>query len=317
MDIMNPDLLITAIAPVLLLLAMGFAAGKTRHFDPDQNRGFSQFALTYSLPVALFLGMAGFDRHLLLAQGPIILVMVIGYSAFFAAGYGVLRALRQSMIRSTLLAYAVSSTAAPIYGLTVLEPIYGATISSGVVGLAAVVTNLVQVSVVVYMLQAASQASGTATAGLGRSLWHTVRNPLVWAPVLGALLSLDGQPPSPMLIAILHPLAVCAPGIAIFACGLALAAYPLKLGSRTAILGSLICIVIQPAVFFAGLKLLDLHGPMAQATLVASAMATSTPSALFAQQYGACQTETATIMLLSTLGMTLSIPLAVLVSHAL
>ncbi|HEY4472649.1 MAG TPA: AEC family transporter, partial [Stellaceae bacterium] len=69
---MNPSVLISAIAPVLVMLALGFGAGKQRAFDADQAKGLSHLALSFALPAALFLGMAHFNRSLLLQQGPVV-----------------------------------------------------------------------------------------------------------------------------------------------------------------------------------------------------------------------------------------------------
>lgn len=307
---MNLVILVAAIAPVVLIFGLGYLAGKYKDFDHDQAIGFSHFALKYALPVALFLSMASFKCDLLLQQGPLVVVMIIGYSLFFGVSYLVLCMMTRDRPTAVLLGYAVSSTAAPIYGLTVLDPIYGDTVGGGVVGLAAVVTNLLQVSVVIYLLESASR-SETSRPSLARTLGKTIKNPLVWAPVLGTIVSLSGLTMPPVSVSVLKPLAVCAPGAAIFACGLALASYSLNLRSRTVILGSLVCVVLQPAVFFVALKAWGLKSAMAKAAFVASAMPTSTPSALFAQQYGKCEVETASIMLLTTLGMVVVIPATV------
>jgi len=96
---MNTASLIAAIAPVILVLALGFAAGKHHRFDPNQARGFSRLALGYALPATLFLGMAHFDRVVLLRQGPIALVMLIGYGGFFVALYWILRVLGMDKLR--------------------------------------------------------------------------------------------------------------------------------------------------------------------------------------------------------------------------
>jgi malonate transporter and related proteins len=65
----NACILISAIAPVILVLFLGFVAGKHHSFSADQAQGFSRLALTYALPATLFLGMAHFDRPLLLSRG--------------------------------------------------------------------------------------------------------------------------------------------------------------------------------------------------------------------------------------------------------
>ncbi|MDF2604150.1 AEC family transporter [Sphingomonas sp.] len=309
---MNLQLLVTAIAPVILILGLGFAAGKHHSFDNDQARGMSRLALHYALPASLFLGMAHFDRTLLLQQGPIVVVMLIGYLGFFLATYAILRVLHFDRLKAILLGYTVSSTAAPIYGLTVLVPSYGQQIGAGIVGLVALVTNLAQVSIVIFMLQAArSSKSKPSILSVGAS---TLSNPLIWCPVLGAVLALLGLNLSSMVTATLSPLAVSASGVAIFACGLALSSYPLNLTSRTVIIGSLICMVAHPALFFAMLKIWGLNSTMAQAAFVASAMPTSTPSVLFAQQNRACESEIASIMLVTTVGMILTLPASLILS---
>jgi malonate transporter len=298
--------LIAAIAPVILVLALGFGAGKRHQFDADQARGFSRLALGYALPAALFLGMAHFDRALLLQQGPIALVMLVGYSGLFLALYWVLRALHMATLEAALLGYTLTSTAVPIYGLTVLVPIYGSEVATGLVGLAALMTNLTQVSVAVFLLQSA--AKSTRAPSILATIGRSAVNPLVWAPVLGAIFALSGLRLSPYLSAALQPLAVSAAGVAIFASGLALAAHPLKLTSSSVLLGSLFCLAIQPAVFFAMMKLTGVTGTMAQATFVGSTMPIGTPAVLFAQQYGTLEAETAGIMLVTTIGMVVVLP---------
>src|SRR4051812_10524830 len=76
----NASILASAIAPVILVLALGFGAGKHHSFSADQASGLSQLALTYALPAALFLGMAQFNRSILIEQGPIAALMLVGYS---------------------------------------------------------------------------------------------------------------------------------------------------------------------------------------------------------------------------------------------
>lgn len=306
---MNLSVLISAIAPVLVMLALGFGAGKQQAFDADQARGLSHLALSFALPAALFLGMAHFNRSLLLQQGPVVLVMLIGYAALYPILFVGMRALGMDKLRAALLGYTFVSTAAPIYGLTVLVPIYGQEIGAGIVGLAALVTNLAQVSVAVFLLQSAAADRGRAPSPLV-TLGRSAANPLVWSPLAGTALALSGLQLSPYISAALTPLAVSAGGVAIFASGLVLSAHRPQLTSPAVLIGSFICLVAQPAVFFLIIKLGGFAGTTVQAAFVASAMPTSTLSVLFAQQYGTCESETASIMLVTTLGMVVALPVA-------
>ena len=90
--------------------------------------------------------MAHFDRAVLLQQGPIAFVMLIGYSGLYLFLYWLMLRLGMDRLRAALLGYTFRSTAVPIYGLTVLVPIYGNLVAAGIVGLAALITNLAQVS---------------------------------------------------------------------------------------------------------------------------------------------------------------------------
>ena len=304
---MDAPTLIAALAPVLLILGLGFAAGKHRSFDDDQTRGLSHLALTFALPAALFLSMAHFDKQTLVEQAPVALVMLVGYSGLYVVLYGLLRALRRSRLEAALLGYTFASSSVPVYGLTILTPIYGADVGSAVVGLVALITNLAQVSLAVFLLESASSKGGEH-ASLAGSITRSATNPLVWAPALGGVLALTGLHLSPYVAGTLQPLASAASGVAIFAAGLVLATHTVRF-SPLVLIGSLVVMVVQPALFFAGMSLGGLAGDIPHAAVVAGAFPNATIALLFAQQFGTAQREIASIMLLTTVGMVISIPL--------
>lgn len=307
---LDASTLIAALAPVLLVLALGFAAGKHKSFDDDQVKGLSHLALTYALPAALFLSMAHFRRDTLIEQAPIALVMLAGYSGLYLLLYWILRAFRRSKLEAALLGYTFSSSSVPIFGLTVLSPIYGDETGAAVVGLVALITNLAQVSVAVFLLDSAAPKAGEQPS-LAKSLGHAVTNPLVWAPVMGGLLALSGFPLSPAVADALQPLAAAGGGVAIFACGLVLAAHRPTV-SPLVLVGALVVLAIQPAFFFVAMKLGQIHGPIAEAALVGSAFPNATIAILFAQQYRTAEPEIASILLITTVAMIVAIPVTML-----
>src|ERR1700730_14097694 len=103
------------------------------------------------------------------SRGPVAVVMLIGYSRLYLFLFWILRALGMERLRAALLGYTVSSTAVPIYSLTVLVPIYGEEVGTGIVGLAALITNLTQVSIAVFLLQSAAATSAAAKSVMGAS----------------------------------------------------------------------------------------------------------------------------------------------------
>ena len=308
----DAPMMISALAPVLLVLGLGYAAGKHKSFDEDQTRGLSHLALTYALPAALFLSMAHFKRETLIEQAPVALVMLVGYSGLYIILYLLLRGARFTKLRAALLGYTFASSSVPVFGLTVLEPIYGSETGSAVVGLVSLITNFAQVSIAVFLLESAAPQPGERVSFI-RSIGRAAANPLVWAPVLGGVLAILGLHLSPYAAGALGPLAAAASGVSIFACGLVLASHRLTL-SPLVLLGSLVGLALQPLLFFAAMKLGGLSGLMANASVVASAFPTATISILFARQYRTAEAEVASIMLLTTLGMVVSIPLSLVAS---
>ena len=75
--------LMAALSPVLFVLLLGILAGRRHEFDADQTVGFSKLALRFSLPAALFVGMYSLNRETLSEQGPLGLVMILGFAGFF------------------------------------------------------------------------------------------------------------------------------------------------------------------------------------------------------------------------------------------
>jgi hypothetical protein len=304
--------IISALAPVLLVLALGFVAGKHHSFDADQTKGLSHLALTFALPAALFLSMAHFERSTLLEQAPVALVMLAGYSGLYLLLYWALRAAKRSPLEAALLGYTFTSSSVPVYGLTILTPLYGHETGSAVVGLVALITNLAQVSIAVFLLESSVPQQGKQTS-IVQSIGRSAINPLVWAPVLGGILAVLGLQLSPYVAATLEPLAAAASGVAIFASGLVLAAHRLKF-SPLVLLGSLVVLALQPAVFFLAMKIGGLSGLMPSATMVASAFPNATIAILFSQQYKTAEPEIASVMLITTIGMIVAIPLTMIAS---
>ncbi len=313
---MDISVIVQALAPVLFLLGLGFLAGRTGQFDASQTRVFSALALRYAIPAALFLGMAHFDRSLLLEQGTLVLIILFFYTGFFIAGYALLRVLKISALNSALFAYAGTSKAATIYGLVALTPIFGAELGRGMVGLCALVMNLSQLSFALYMFN-----SATLPAGQKVQVWditrRTITNPLVLAPALGAVVSLGGFSIPALVGDVLDPLAHAAGAIALFACGLGMASFKMQFNSHAVALVTLIALVVQPVLFFLLLRLFDLSGPVAQAAFVISTFPIAAKALLFAETYESEEGEIATMLLVTSLAMVVMLPLSLWASRFL
>ncbi|HZC35002.1 MAG TPA: AEC family transporter [Chthoniobacterales bacterium] len=297
--------LMAALLPVLFVLLLGFFAGRRHEFDADQTIGFSKLALRFSLPAALFVGMYSVNRETLAGQGPLALVMVLGYAGLFILLFVLLRWLNYTRVSATIFALCMSSSAVPIYGLALFRPLYS-TAAGALVGMIALTTNLAQISVAIFLLET-SRPCGGGDPMMG-SILKTIQNPLVLAPVVGAILVMLGIHLPDLLIESLQLLGSAASGVAIFASGLTLAAH--RFAVKPAVFaGTLVKIIVQPAIFAALLILFRINNTaIGQETFVASAMPLATPCVLFAAQYKEFEAEASALMLLTTLAMIVTLP---------
>jgi len=134
-----------------------------------------------------------------------------------------------------------------------------------------------------------------------------LRSPLLWAPLAGIGITLTGHH-LPMAVAGSFDLIGSATsGVAVFAVGLVLAAHPILL-SRAVIVGSIARVSVQSALLIALLRLLHVAGPFARETLVCCSFPLSNIVVLLAARYKAAESESASMLLISTLLLAVTVP---------
>ena len=309
---MNIFGLVSALLPVFFVLALGYVAGKRNAFDADQAAGLSKLAVSFALPAGLFVSMTEIKKDLLLQQGPLVLALILSHAGLFLVAWFVLG--RVKSLRGTpaiIYALVVATSATPVFGLAVLEPILGPT-SAGAVGLVALAINLtVPPAVILLEMNAAAKAGGTTgsskpspvIAGLKSGL----ASPLLWAPILGVAVVLAGLHLPRVVAACFQLIGSTTSGVAVFAVGLVLAAHAIRL-SPAVWIGSLGRVTVQSAVLFALLHLLHVQSPFARETLVCCSFPAATVAVLFASKYKAVQSEAASMLLISTLALAITVP---------
>jgi len=310
---MNIGGLISALLPVFFVLALGYFAGKRNAFDADQAAGLSKLALTFALPASLFVGMTDIRKELLLQQGPLVVALILSHAGLFLvawSGLTFVNSLRGTA--SIIYALVLATSATPVFGLAVLEPILGPT-SAGAVGLVALAINLtVPPAVVLLEMDAASKNQQAGPGGSQRNPVLTglnagLKSPLLWAPILGIALVLAGIHLPPVVAACFQLIGSTTSGVAVFAVGLVLAAHSIRL-SPAVWVGSLGRITVQSAVLFALLHLMHISSPFAREALVCCSFPLATVSVLFAARYKAVESQAASMLLVSTLALAITVP---------
>jgi malonate transporter len=310
---MNISNIVGALFPIFFVLALGYLAGKRHTFDADQAAGFSKLSLSFALPAALFVSMTGIPRNLLLGQGRLVLALILSHVGLFAIAWIAFRQITSlrgtpSIIYSLMLA----TSATPVFGLAFLEPILGAS-SAGAVALVALAINLtIPLGVVLLETDAAAKngAAGNATsksnpavAGLKAGL----KSPLLWGPLLGIGVVVAKIHVSSAVTSSLELIGSASSGVSVFGVGLVLAAHPVRL-SAGVLAGSLARVAAQAAMLFILLQLLTVRSPFSREALICCSFPLATVVVLFAARYKSAQSEAASMLLISTLALAITVP---------
>lgn len=317
---MHANGLVGALAPVFFVLLLGYAAGKRNEFDVDQSAGLSKLALNFALPASLFVSMTSIPRDLLLKQGRLLLALTIVHLGLFIAAWVLLNLVKPLRGTASLIyALALSTSATPVFGFAVLQPILGAT-AGPTVGLVALTINLTVPLAVV--LLAMDEATKQSTSGAGASngspvltgLGAGLKSPLLWAPILGIMLTLSGHHLPMQVAACFDLIGSATSGVAVFAVGLVLAAHPILI-SKAVIYGSLARVSIQSALFLVLLRVLHVVSPFANDALLCCSFPLSNVVVLFAARYKAAEAESASMLLFSTVLLVVTVPAMLWITH--
>jgi|ERR1051325_1916236 predicted permease len=305
--------LVATLVPIFFVLALGYFAGKRKTFDAGQTTGLNKLAMSFALPASLFVGMTEIRRDLLLQQGSLFLALILVHIGLFFVAWIVLRQIKS--LRGTpaiIYSLTLATSSTPVFGLAVLEPILGAT-SAGAVGLVALAIYLTVALAVVFLeIDAAernreTRIDGPESSPIVTGLKGGLKSPLLWGPVLGVIVVLARVHLPSVVANSLGLVGSATSGVAVFSVGLLLAAYPVRL-SLGVFAGSLARVVLQSAVLSVLLHALSVQSPFSRGALVCCSFPVGPTIALFADRYGSARAETAAMLLLSTPGLAVAVP---------
>jgi predicted permease len=173
---------------------------------------------------------------------------------------------RFSLSESVLAALAASSPAVPFMGPAILGDLFGKS-SAVTIAIASLVINLIVVPVTILGLAlgrtpvAITGSATTRHSAFTEKLLETVKQPIVWAPVLAFVLVLCNVRVPSIVDHGLSLLGQATSGVALFASGIMLASYKIQI-DRTALTLALLKNIVQPALVLVGLRSLGYGAPI-------------------------------------------------------
>lgn len=220
------ETILTALLPITVVLILGYFAGRRQDFTKDQAGILNNMVMLYALPLSLFSSIATSSMSEILAQKDILLGLFLGMIILYMIVYAFSRYLfKQNSRLSALIALAIAGPAIPFVGVPVLGELYG-TVSSIPIAVGSIYMNLFQVPLTIILLNLGNtDAVSGKQNGFLANLIHAVKQPVVWAPILGLFFVLLDIKIPVAFIDSFKLLGKATGGVALFASGIILFSY--------------------------------------------------------------------------------------------
>ena len=263
-----------AIVPIIVVMLVGYIAGKRGAFTGDDSKKFNKVVLVYALPAALFVSIVDASREMLVKDIKLSIISLVVIMFCFMTVYFIYKwCFRKNPPGSAAVMALISgSPTIGFLGFAVLEPIFGTTpYVALVVAIVGIVVNAVGIPVGLSLLNAAKEkeaaqlaaqagsASG-ATAGVNgtapkpvvhESFWkpvlHALAQPVAWAPILAVIWVVIGIPWPKWASPSFDLIKGANASMAVFSAGVTLSSVKIVINWQ-AILGSILKLIMMPAL---------------------------------------------------------------------
>ncbi|GAA3612383.1 AEC family transporter [Gibbsiella greigii] len=260
-------------------------SGKLGYSKREDANVLATVVIRFALPFHLFVGALNTDPEKI-QNLPFMAVLVIGLMGSYLLTLFISRFIFRHDIKTSAIQSLVCAFPDMAYfGAPVLAVLIGPEGFLGVL-IGNLITSVLMIPLTIVLLRMGdSNASGaSAELGLGRmimqNLFKAVRNPIVWIPILGVLMSLAGLKLPHLLSSPIEMMGKTAGGISLFALGLLFYGERPTLNIQT-ITNIGMKNLIQPAMMaFAGLAFGLSHTFMQQVVIIGA-----TPSAIAAGMF--------------------------------
>src|SRR5580693_5656327 len=221
---------------MVVTFLLGFVAARRHDFGSKDAPTLNRMVLQYAVPLALFAGTVTTSRAAFSKDIPLVIALCAGIIGFYGVVFLFSRiVLRMQVSMSALAALTASAPAVPFVGPAVLGDLFGG-LSAIPIALGSLVINLTVVPITILLL--ALNSTGTeptentpAAPGGEQSesspksyvsvfaakLVETVKEPIVWAPVIAFVIVLIGLHISQVIVHSLSLLGQASGGVALFA----------------------------------------------------------------------------------------------------
>ena len=298
--------ILSALAPIVFTLLFGFVAAWRHDFGPKEASVLNRMVLLYAVPLALFVGTVGTPRADLVQDITLVVALFAAIVGLYALVFLLFHfVFRFSLSESVLAALTASAPAVPFMGPAILGDLFGKA-SAVTIAIAALIINLIVVPITILGLALGKTPIGTPAPSTTRhsvfaeKLLETVKEPIVWAPLLAFVLVLCNVRIPSIVDHGLSLLGQATGGVALFASGM-LVAYKIAI-DLTALSLAFLKNLVQPALVLVGLRSLGYGAPIVPEAVLTTAIPVMPIVIVLAVQYHVRETRASSALFLSVIG---------------
>ncbi|HBQ78158.1 MAG TPA: AEC family transporter [Erwinia persicina] len=307
--------IINALAPIFVIMLLGFYAGKAGMVDNKNVSLLNIFVMDFALPAALFSATVQTPWAGIVQQSPLILVLVLAMWIVYAAIYFIsTRLFHKSPQDAAVLTLTVALPNYAALGLPILGSVLGegaSTSLSVAVSIACGSVLMTPFCLLTLEREKARAAGDGASAGIGMLpvlMWRSVTKPIVWGPLLGVVLSGLGVSMPGMVLSAIKPLGVAATAGALFLTGVILSARQLKING-VVVLSSITTMLIQPFIAWGLVIAFGISGQVAITAILMVALSAGFFGVVFGNRFGVQSPDAEATLLISSLLCIITLPL--------
>lgn len=227
------NILADALVPIFAGLVLGYLAGRFRVMDNQNVRTITAFVMSFAVPAALFLAIARTPRGVLREQLPTAIVLAVVFVILYAISFAWTRfGVRLSSSESSVIALTVSFPNSAAVGLPLLASVFGSQ-SAVTVATSLAVGSITVSSITLAILEAGRDNKGLSPRHFALALIRSFRSPVLWAPLLGLLLSCVELKLPSFVDRSLAVMGRAADGSALVLTGLVVSAQKFEIGRKT------------------------------------------------------------------------------------
>jgi malonate transporter len=297
------SVIIGALLPVVVTLALGMLAGWHRDYDVDAARSLNHLVLVYALPLALFAGTINIPRAELIGDWPLLIVLLAATGMPFLLALLVdLYIVRRTLRAAALQAMAFGFPAIAFTGIPILTPLIGsnATVVVDFAGLTGNIIILPTTLVLLSFARVGGDGSGgdwhSTGDGITTALKGSLLQPVVLSPLLAiALVLLNVRMPG-VVSSSFSLLGSTVGGISLFASGVILQSQSLTV-SLPAAVSSVARLLVIPGLTFAVLMQLGVSGDELKMAVLALGLAAAPMQVILSTRYRTDEQENASVLL--------------------